>query len=102
MTAKDFLMGLPEKINKENHTDISTVLHFELADEAYTVNIVNGQAECVEGLEGEPEVSMKAKPDDFVKMVTGELNPMTAMMFGKLKITNPGAMMKYAKMLGLM
>ncbi len=29
-------------------------------------------------------------------------NPMMAMMMGKLKISNPAAMLKYAKILGLM
>ncbi|MBK8429598.1 MAG: hypothetical protein IPL27_28240 [Lewinellaceae bacterium] len=35
-------------------------------------------------------------------MLSGDLNPMMAMMTGKLKISNPGEMLKYAKMFGLM
>jgi putative sterol carrier protein len=51
---------------------------------------------------GEPEITLKAKAEDFAKIAAGDMNPMTAMMFGKLKVSNPAAMMKYAKMLGFM
>ena len=45
---------------------------------------------------------MTASPENFMKVAEGDLNPMMAMMSGKLKIKNPAAMMKYAKILGLM
>ncbi len=103
MTAKEYLAGLPSKIDPNEAKDINTTLHFELAGEGdFTLKIENGQANFSEGLTGDPEVALKANADDFVKIATGDMNPMMAVMMGKLKISNPGAMMKYAKMLGLM
>jgi putative sterol carrier protein len=103
MTAKEYLQGIPSKIDPNEAKDINTTLHFELAGEGdFTLNVANGKAEFLEGLSGSPEVALKADADDFVKIASGDMNPMMAVMMGKLKISNPGAMMKYAKMLGLM
>ncbi|WP_304233561.1 SCP2 sterol-binding domain-containing protein [Jiulongibacter sediminis] len=102
MTAKEFLETVPPKVNPEENKDLNTALHFDLEDEQYTITVKEGVAELSEGLVGESEVTLKASPDNFVKIVSGEMNPMTAMMFGKLKVSNPGAMIKYAKLLGFM
>ncbi|MCU0325233.1 MAG: SCP2 sterol-binding domain-containing protein [Spirosomaceae bacterium] len=103
MTAREFLEKIPSRIDPNESKDITTTLHFELSGSGnYTLNVVNGKAEFSEGLTGTPEVALKADADDFVKIASGDMNPMMAVMMGKLKISNPGAMMKYAKMLGLM
>lgn len=102
MTAKDYLSSLPAKISPDDIKDINTVLHFDFKDEQYSIEVKDGAATFKEGMEGDAEVVITAKADDFVKIASGETNPMMAMMMGKLKISNPGAMMKYAKMLGLM
>lgn len=102
MTAKEFLQKIPSKVNPEDNKELNTALHFDFNEEKYTLSVENGKVEFVEGLLGEPEITLKAKADDFAKIAAGEMNPMTAMMLGKLKVSNPGAMLKYAKMLGLM
>ena len=38
--------------------------------------------------------------DTFIKLATGELNPMIAILTGKVKISNQGEMLRYAKYLG--
>jgi putative sterol carrier protein len=102
MTSKEFLERIPSKVDPEEYKDLNTSLHFDLKTEQYTINVVNGVAKLEDGLQGESEVTLKASAADFAKIAAGEMNPMTAMMFGKLKVSNPAAMMKYAKMLGLM
>lgn len=102
MTAKDFLMKVVTKINPDEIKGIISNIHFELNDEKYTIALNDGKAEFQEGLQGTPEINIKTSPENLVKIATKEMNPMTALMMGKLKISNPGAMMKYAKMLGLM
>lgn len=102
MTAKDYLQGIVAKIKPEELDGVDTNIHFELGSEEYTIAINDGSAEFKEGLVGEGELGMKASPENFMKVAQGDLNPMMAMMSGKLKIKNPAAMMKYAKMLGLM
>lgn len=102
MTAKDYLQGIVAKIKPEDVEGVDTNIHFELGEENYTIAIHDGNAEFQEGLVGEGELGMKATPENFLKVASGDMNPMMAMMSGKLKIKNPAAMMKYAKMLGLM
>lgn len=102
MTSKEFLERIPSKVDPSEYKDLNTALHFDLKTEQYTISVVNGVAKLEDGLQGESEVTLKASADDFAKIASGEMNPMTAMMFGKLKVSNPAAMMKYAKMLGLM
>lgn len=102
MTAKDYLQDIVAKIKPEEIKDVDTNIHFELGSEKYTIAINEGKADFKEGLVGEGELGMTATPENFLKVAQGDLNPMMAMMSGKLKIKNPAAMMKYAKMLGLM
>lgn len=102
MTAKDYLQGIVAKIKPSEVEGVETNIHFQLGEENYTIAINDGNAAFHEGLVGEGELGMTATPENFLKVAQGDMNPMMAMMSGKLKIKNPAAMMKYAKMLGLM
>ena len=105
MTAKEFLMGLPNKVSPEAIAGLTTNFQFDLAgDEGgqYTLKINDGAATIEEGLEGEANCVVKAKGADLMDVVEGRQNPMMAFMMGKIKVTNQGEMLKYAKILGLM
>ncbi|MDX1685247.1 MAG: SCP2 sterol-binding domain-containing protein [Saprospiraceae bacterium] len=105
MTAKDFLNTLPEKVKKEALQDQETRFHFDLEGEGggqMTLEIKDGELIADKGLQGEPKCTVKGNAEDFMKVVRGDLNPMMAVLSGKLKISNQGEMLKYAKMFGLM
>jgi putative sterol carrier protein len=104
MTAIDFLDSLPAKVNPDALVGVNTVFHFNLDSGSIekTVKIADGKLEVLDGLVGESKCTVAAKSETLVKLVKGEENPMTAFMMGKIKISNPGEMMKYAKMFGLM
>lgn len=102
MSAKEYLENTAAKLGATEIGDVNTTLHFDFNGTTYSMQVADGKAELKEGLVGEAECVIKASDEDFVKIATGDMNPMMAMMMGKLKISNPGAMMKYAKMLGLM
>ena len=104
-TAKDFIENLPNKVNKAALEGQETVFHFDITGEnggQYTLNLANGELTSEEGLHGEARCTVKASDENFVKLVTGKLNPMLAIMTGKVKITNQGEMLKYAKLFGFM
>jgi putative sterol carrier protein len=102
MTAREYLENIPKNITPEKAGDINTTLHFDFGgNEQYSIIASNGNGEFKEGLVGDAECVVKATADDFVKIASGDMNPMMAVMMGKLKLSNPGVMMKYAKMLGL-
>lgn len=105
MTAREFLEGLPEKVKKEALEGQETRFHFDLDGDGggqVTLAIQDGELTAVEGLQGDPRCTVRANADDFLKVVKGDLNPMMAVLSGKLKISNQGEMLKYAKMFGLM
>ncbi len=106
MTAKDFIYSLPKKVPSAALEGAETLFHFDLTGEEdggqYSLEIKEGKLEVKEGFEGEPKCKVTSKAANFVKVVTGEINPMMALLTGKIKISNQGEMLKYAKVFGLM
>lgn len=103
MDVKQFLFSLPEKVAPEAVEGLSTLFHFDIADAGqFTVKLDDGKFTVSEGLEGEPRCTVSAGAETLAKILSRDLNPMMAMMTGKLKISNPGEMLKYAKIFGLM
>ena len=103
MTAQDFLYSLPEKVDPAVLEGVETVFHFDITDGGqYTVEATNGEICVSEGFLGEPKCVVKAKEANFMGVLSGKLNPMMAVLTGKLKISNQGEMIKYAKIFGLM
>jgi len=105
MTAREFFESLPGKVNADAVKDMQTVFHFDLSGEGggqYTLRLQDGQLSIEEGLQGDAKCVVRSSAEDFMALVTGKLNPMMAMMTGKVKISNPSEMVKYAKLFGLM
>lgn len=101
--VKKFLFDLPNKANPDVLEGMSTLFHFDVAGAGqFTVQLENGKLSVSEGFSGEPSCKVTTSAESFSKLLSGDLNPMMAMMTGKLKITNPGEMLKYAKVFGLM
>ena len=105
MTAAEFIQSLPQKAKPEVLEGLTTLFHFELAGEGggeFSVHVNDGKMTVENGLVGTPTCTVKSKAETLVKVVKGEENAMSAVMFGKIKISNVGEMMKYAKIFGLM
>lgn len=105
MQTKEFLLHLPERVNTQLLEGMDTCFHFDLEGEEggqVTILVQNGIMKTNEGLTGIPACIIKAKADDLKKVFKGELNAMMAILTGKLKISNQGEMMKFAKLLGWM
>ena len=101
--VKEFLFSLPAKVKPEAIEGISTLFHFDIENAGqFTAQIDDGKMTVTEGLSGEANCKVTTSSESFQKLLSGDLNPMMAMMTGKLKISNPGEMLKYAKMFGLM
>jgi len=107
MTSKDIITSLPEKVNPSAIEGLETAFHFEitLPDDSvsqYTLELKDNNLTAYEDFIGEPKCVVKAKEEDFVNLVSGKLNPMLAIMTGKVKISNQGEMLKYAKVFGFL
>lgn len=103
MDVKEFLFSLPSKLKPEVLEGHNSLFHFDIADAGqFTLTLADGKLEVTEGFSGEPTCKVTTSAESFSKLLKGELNPMMAMMTGKLKISNVSEMMKYAKVFGLM
>ena len=103
-TAREFITSLPDKVKKEWLEDVETVFHFDIEGETggqFTVQIIDENMTVVEELTGEPTCVIRSTDIHFMQVMRGDLNPMMAVFSGKLKVTNPGEVMKYARLFGL-
>lgn len=105
MTGIEFIENLPNKVKPEAIEGMQTVFHFDLSGEGggqKTLELKDGTLVAHDGFVGEAKCEVKADAGNFLKVVQGDLNPMMAVLTGKLKISNQGEMIKYAKIFGLM
>ncbi len=103
MDLAKFFEELPSKVNMAAIEGENSAFHFDLVGGGqYTVSLKDGKLEVKQGIEGEADCKVTTSVDNFEKLLKGDLNPMMAMMTGKLKISNPGVMLKYAKIFGFM
>lgn len=105
MNSRDFIYKLPSKVSPEAIEGQSSTFHFDLDGEGggqYTVRVADSKVTVNDGLEGEPSCVVRASNDNFLKLLSGELNPMMALLTGKVKISNQSEMLRYAKIFGLM
>lgn len=102
MTLDQYFEKLKTTLNPETLEGVDTIINFDLKTNARHLIVKDGKLEDGEGLKEDAEVTLTASEDALIDIIKGDTNPMMAMMMGKLKISNPGAMMKYAKILGLM
>lgn len=103
LDVRQFLLDLPNRVNPEDIRNDQATFHFDIADAGqFTICLQDGQVSVSEGLLGEANSLVKTSAEAFAKILAGDLNPMMAMMSGKLSVRNPGELLKYAKMFGLM
>ena len=105
MTSREFLYELPAKVDPAAIDGLETIFHFDLEGEKggqYTISVADQKVTVTDGLSGEAKCVVRSSGDTFIKLATGELNPMIAILTGKVKISNQGEMLRYAKLFGLM
>jgi putative sterol carrier protein len=103
--AGDFIRSLPQTVKPEwlQHVD-DTNFHFDIKGEGggqFSVLVRNKKLEVHEKFHGEPKCVISASEANLIKLLRGELNPMMAVFTGKIKISNTGEIMKYARLFGI-
>lgn len=104
-TPKEFFLALPGNVPEHYLQEVDTNFHFDIAGEGggqFSVIVSENTLKVYECFEGEPACVIEAKEKNFMALLRGDINPMMAVLTGKIKISNPMLVMKYAKIFGLM
>ncbi len=99
MTAKEFFDSLEGRADASKTAGMTNSYLFDIEGAGkWTVNVDNGKVRVTEGGE-DADAVITASQETFEKIVSGEQNPTSAYMTGKLKVKGDmGAAMKLQKL----
>jgi putative sterol carrier protein len=89
LTVEKIFEGLPEAFQSENAAGVDVVFQFDISGPsggAWQVTVKDNSCDVSEGTHSSPTTTIKMADDDFVKLITGALNPMSAFSSGKLRV----------------
>ena len=101
MTAREIVLALPSRLKAEEAAGQSGNFQFVLEGETggeFTAIVADGVCTVQEGLHGEADCVISSLATDFEDAELGRVNRQMAVMMGKIKITNLGAMLKFIGM----
>ena len=88
-TAKELVMRMPGRFNKEAAGDLRTTIQFKLDGDGggnIYLSIADQQCTATEGEIASPALTIIAPADVWMKMMRGEINHVQAMMNGFYKV----------------
>jgi putative sterol carrier protein len=98
-SAREFFESLPARADASKTVGMSNTYLFDIEGAGKWIVAVDDGAVSVREGEGDADVTIAATEENFQKIVSGEQNPTTAYMTGKLKIKGDmGAAMKLQKL----
>ena len=89
LTAKTVVENMPRAFLPEKATGVNAVIQYHLTGEGggdWVIKIADGTCQVDEGTAEGPNMTLTMDAGDYVKMVTGKLDPTAAFMAGKIKI----------------
>ena len=85
LTVEDLMKKMPDAFVPEKAEGIDAVIQFHLGEGGDWICTIQDQAcTAVEGVTEEPNLTLTAEADDYIDMITGKLNPMTAIATKKV------------------
>jgi putative sterol carrier protein len=98
-SAREFFESLPARADASKTVGMSNTYLFDIEGAGMWIVAVDDGAVSVREGEGDADVTISATEENFQRIVSGEQNPTTAYMTGKLKIKGDmGAAMKLQKL----
>jgi len=89
LTISDLMTKMPGAFVPEKAQGLDVVLQFQFTGaepgDWYAV-IKDGKVDVQQGAHPSPKMTLSADSEDYVKLFTGQLDPMQAFMGGKLKL----------------
>jgi len=89
LTVKGIFDMLPDAFQPDCAAGVDVVFQFDISGPgggSWHVRISDGSCRVTEGAHDSPTTTIKMGDEDFIKLISGELNAMSAFTSGKLKI----------------
>ncbi|MEW6757254.1 MAG: acyl-CoA dehydrogenase family protein [Acidobacteriota bacterium] len=99
-TVERIARSLPGRLRADKVEGWKSVFHYRLKNSErpdWTVRIENGACTVEEGLGGAPDCIVEMKEETFLAIETGKMNPQTAFLMGRVRVTNLTEMMQFIK-----
>jgi len=99
-TVQEFFEALPARADTSQTAGMNNSYGFDIEGAGqWTVKVEDGSVSVVEGMADGADVTISASQEVFEKIISGEQNPTSAYMTGKLKLKGDmGAAMKLQKL----
>lgn len=99
-TVERIARSLPGRLRADKAEGWKSTFHYRLKNSEHpdwTVRIENGACTVEEGLAGSPDCIVEMKEETFLAIETGKMNPQTAFLMGRVRVTNLTEMMQFIK-----
>lgn len=99
MTVLEAMQGMTARFNPARARGVNATVQIKAAGEGggtYLVTIKDGTVNLSEVADANPNVTVDVAAQDWVDILSGELDPTTAFMAGKLRISGDlGVMLRF-------
>ncbi len=89
VTARQLVESMPQYFRPDKAQGVNAVIQYHLTGEGggdWIIRIADGKCTVEEGVAENPNLVLRMDAQDYVDMVTGKLDGMTAFMMGKLQL----------------
>ena len=100
MTVEELMYALPGRLRPEKVEGWNTTLHYRVTGAEkpdWTVSIADGRCAVAEGLNGPASCEVRIDERTYRGIASGKVNPQTAFLMGKIKVSNLSEMMRFVK-----
>ena len=99
-SVSEFFETLPTRADESKIAGMNNTYRFDVDGAgSWVVDVRDGKVTVTQDGEADPDTTISTSEDTFQKLVSGEQNPTTAYMTGKVKIKGDmGAAMKLQKL----
>lgn len=88
-TARDLVMSMPKYFKPEKAQGVNAVIQYHLTGEGggdWIIRIEDGKCTVEEGVAENPTLTLRMDAQDYVDLIAGRLDGMTAFMTGQLQL----------------
>ncbi len=101
MNAREMIESLPRRFLAEKAGELSLVVHFDLSGPEggrFSVWVEKGTCRVEPELQGTPDCLVQARAEVYRDIELGRMNPKTAYLFGKVKISDVVVLTRFAEL----